>query len=202
MDPRIVRTRQSLRDALFALAREQSLDEISIGAIAGQAGVNRSTFYQHYTDKDTLLADALDAVTDSVVARADTADHLGPQDAQEILMTYLRHIEKYAALYRQVLGDTGSARVQSRVRAHLEGVLVSTLEAPAGLLNGLPLNIAAASIAGAAVGIIRAWLALTQAPPHTDAGAWIWQMLHQHGALPEAIAPEADPQARPSRRQR
>ncbi|HLS13003.1 MAG TPA: TetR/AcrR family transcriptional regulator [Beutenbergiaceae bacterium] len=190
MDPRIVRTRQSLRDALFALARDHDLDQISIGAIAEQAGVNRSTFYQHYADKDTLLADALDAVTDSVVARADTADHLGPKDAQEILMTYLRHIEKYSALYRQVLGDTGSATVQSRVRAHLEGVLASTLEAPEGTVNGLPLNIAAASIAGAAVGIIRAWLALGEVPPHTEAGAWIWQMLHQHGALPESIAPE------------
>lgn len=190
MDPRIVRTRQSLRDALFTLAREHSFDEISIGAIAEQAGVNRSTFYQHYSDKDTLLADALDAVTDSVVAQADTSHRLGPAEAQEILMTYLRHIEKYAALYRQVLGDDGSATVQARVRSHLEGVLVSTLVAPGGTLNGMPLNIAAASIAGAAVGIIRAWLTLPEPPSRTEVGHWIWQMLHQHGALPEAIAPQ------------
>ena len=62
MDPRIARTRQSLQAALFELARERGLDEITVADIAERAGVNRSSFYQHYSDKDTLLADAIDAV--------------------------------------------------------------------------------------------------------------------------------------------
>lgn len=194
MDPRIARTRQSLRDALFSLAREHSLEDISISKVAEHASINRSTFYQHYTDRDSLLADALDAVTDSVVARAE-ATPVGPEDARDILMTYLQHIEQYAPLYRQVLSESGSATVQSRVRSHIEGVLVATLDAPGVTLKGMPLNIAAASIAGAAVGIIRAWLTMAEPPkpipPRADALEWIWQMLHQHGALPNGIAPES-----------
>lgn len=184
MDPRIVRTRQSLRDALFSLARERSLDEISIGAIADYAGVNRSTFYQHYSDKDTLLADALDSITEHVIAEAEAGvETLGPDDAYPILTTYLQHIADHEALYRRVLGDTGSATIQAHVRDHLEQVLASTLQAPTGELNGLPLHIAAASIAGAAMGIIRAWLGLDEGVPPGDAADWIWQMLHHHGAL-------------------
>lgn len=184
MDPRIVRTRQSLRDALFSLAREHGLDEISIGAIAEQAGVNRSTFYQHYTDKDTLLADALDSITENVIAEAQSeVETLGPDDGYAILTTYLDHIAAHAALYRRVLGDSGSATIQSHVRDHLEQVLASTLLAPTGELNGMPLPIAAASIAGAAMGIIRVWLEMEQDIPPGHAADWIWQMLHQHGAL-------------------
>src|SRR5690606_15118949 len=64
VDPRIARTRRSLQEALFELARERGLDEISVADIAERAGVNRSSFYQHYSDKDTLLADAIDAVVE------------------------------------------------------------------------------------------------------------------------------------------
>src|SRR5690625_7649363 len=63
MDPRIARTHQALREALMALARERDVDEISVAEIAEVAGINRSTFYQHYRDKGVLLADVLDAVT-------------------------------------------------------------------------------------------------------------------------------------------
>ncbi|MEZ5190283.1 MAG: helix-turn-helix domain-containing protein [Schumannella sp.] len=64
MDPRIARTRRSLQEALLELARERELDDISVGDVAERAGVNRSSFYQHYADKETLLADALDSAAE------------------------------------------------------------------------------------------------------------------------------------------
>ena len=70
MDPRIARTRQSLQQALLALAREESLDAISVADIAARAGVHRSSFYQHYADKETLLADAIDSAVDDAAERS------------------------------------------------------------------------------------------------------------------------------------
>ena len=62
MDARVVRTRRSLQESLFALARERPLEELTVADIVQRAGVNRSSFYQHYADKDTLLADAIDPI--------------------------------------------------------------------------------------------------------------------------------------------
>ena len=57
-DPRIRRTRQSLKDALRILLQSRSLEDISVQDLAEAAGVNRATFYDHYADKFALL-DAL-----------------------------------------------------------------------------------------------------------------------------------------------
>jgi AcrR family transcriptional regulator len=59
IDPRIRRTRQMLRDALFSLLGEKSFEAISIQDIAERSTVNRATFYDHYADKSALVEDVI-----------------------------------------------------------------------------------------------------------------------------------------------
>jgi AcrR family transcriptional regulator len=54
-DPRTRRTRQLLHAALWKLLHARDFEEISVQDIAEAATVNRSTFYDHYTDKHALL---------------------------------------------------------------------------------------------------------------------------------------------------
>ena len=54
-DKRILRTRDTLGDALWALMQEKSFDSITVQAVLDRAGVGRSTFYAHYRDKNDLL---------------------------------------------------------------------------------------------------------------------------------------------------
>jgi AcrR family transcriptional regulator len=55
VDPRIVRSRRMLMEALLRLLGKKEFDAISIQEIADEAGLNRATFYLHYTDKNALL---------------------------------------------------------------------------------------------------------------------------------------------------
>ncbi|MHA7987583.1 TetR/AcrR family transcriptional regulator [Rathayibacter sp. CAU 1779] len=177
MDARIARTRTHLQDALLELARERSLDEITVADIVDRAGVNRSTFYQHYSDKDVLLADALDAAVEQAGERLVklTVPVSGPP---EDLLAYLKHIEQNASLYSRVLGDRGSAIVTARVRDRVERVAlegISRSNVPA--YEGVPLEIVAAGITGSAMGVVRAWLERDPRPPVETAAAWLWQVL-------------------------
>jgi AcrR family transcriptional regulator len=54
-DRRILRTRDTLGDALVALMHEKNFEEITVQDVLDRAGVGRSTFYVHYRDKDDLL---------------------------------------------------------------------------------------------------------------------------------------------------
>src|SRR5580698_11486107 len=54
-DPRVLRSRQMLMEALLRLLLRKEFDDISIQEIADEAGLNRATFYLHYTDKNALL---------------------------------------------------------------------------------------------------------------------------------------------------
>src|SRR5580698_6261073 len=54
-DPRILRSRRMLMDALAKLLNRKEFDDISIQEIADEATLNRATFYLHYADKNALL---------------------------------------------------------------------------------------------------------------------------------------------------
>jgi AcrR family transcriptional regulator len=54
-DPRILRSRRMLVDALVRLLSKKEFDDISIQEIADEATLNRGTFYLHYPDKNALL---------------------------------------------------------------------------------------------------------------------------------------------------
>lgn len=182
LDPRIARTRRSLREALFALTRERSLDEISVSDIADRAGVNRSTYYQHYKDKDTLLVEALDAALDDTIG----AEHeLSEQSGHGILISYLRHVFDHADLYRAMLGEQGSAAVQVRMQQRVQAILVGVFERePGEPFTGLPRRVGAAAIAGSGVAVIRAWLETDPLPDVDVAAGWIWTVLKTQGTVP------------------
>jgi len=54
-DPRILRSRRMLMDALASLLIKKEFEEISVQEIADEATLNRATFYLHYPDKNALL---------------------------------------------------------------------------------------------------------------------------------------------------
>lgn len=54
-DPRIVRSRRMLMEALAKLLMLKEFNDISIQEIADEATLNRATFYLHYPDKNALL---------------------------------------------------------------------------------------------------------------------------------------------------
>lgn len=177
MDARVVRTRRSLQESLFALARERPLEELTVADIVQRAGVNRSSFYQHYADKDTLLADA----TDTAVEQAGTflpETITAPDGPQRALLAYLRHIDEHVAVYQRVLGRHGSAAVAFRLRDRIEAVAREGLgRMGTHAFEGIPLDVVSAGIAGSALGVIEAWLARDPRPRVETAADWVWRVL-------------------------
>lgn len=54
-DPRVIRTRKLLQDALASLLREKDFTAITVHDIAARATVNRATLYAHFDDKYALV---------------------------------------------------------------------------------------------------------------------------------------------------
>src|ERR1700720_925685 len=54
-DPRILRSRRMLMEALLRLLTRKEFADISIQEITDEATLNRATFYLHYPDKNALL---------------------------------------------------------------------------------------------------------------------------------------------------
>ena len=59
VDRRIKRTQKLLQEALISLTLEKGYDAVTIREITERADVGYTTFFRHYPDKESLLADVL-----------------------------------------------------------------------------------------------------------------------------------------------
>jgi AcrR family transcriptional regulator len=96
-DRRILRTRNTLGDALVALMQEKNFKQITVQDVLDRAGVGRSTFYSHYRDKDDLfmsdVEDFLEAVASSLKRRGDRSKRLVP------VREFLSHVRDVKPFY-------------------------------------------------------------------------------------------------------
>jgi AcrR family transcriptional regulator len=173
---------------LLELCRKEDFATLSISSIVDAAGVNRSTFYQHYADKETLLADALDAFVTEAQAQLDAASggggggsdndngvELHPSD---LILRYFVHVRENVALYRTVLSSSGPPVIVERLVSRVSALAERGLAAqPAEASGKMPVNIAAASLAGSFVGILREWINMSPLPSAEKATDWAWAVL-------------------------
>ncbi|MEO1174026.1 MAG: TetR/AcrR family transcriptional regulator [Myxococcota bacterium] len=74
-DRRVRRTQRAIFDAFRTLVMERPYDEIRVGDIIAAAGIGRSTFYEHYRNKDEVLTDTItwlfEALADAAAGHTD-----------------------------------------------------------------------------------------------------------------------------------
>ena len=180
VDPRVLRTRRLLQDALLSLAHEKAFTDITVADITDRATVNRSTFYQHYPDTDTLLADALDTQALQFGMDAGSIEAGLPADEPpETLVLYARLIAENIDLYRDVLGSHGSLVAVNRLHQRSQGLVIESMR-----LHGaepstpdIPLEIFAAGISGSVIAVYSAWLQMDPLPPPEDVARWAWTLV-------------------------
>ncbi|WP_231640776.1 TetR/AcrR family transcriptional regulator [Nocardiopsis sp. NRRL B-16309] len=113
VDRRVRRTQAALQGALTELIKDQDLSRVSVADVVKQAGVSRSTFYDHYRDVHELSEAACTAVIDEVVGAIPRPD---PGNAPTQLRLFFASLAEHAGLFRAVLGPQGSARVIDHLR--------------------------------------------------------------------------------------
>lgn len=177
MDPRAAHTRALLHRAVLELAAERALDEISVTQLVSRAGVNRSSFYQHFSSREELLASALETAEEAAGRVRSAVRVPDPGRVPPALVRFLAHFAEHAAVYRRALGPEGSPLVASRVRARTVELVREGIELSRAPRSGLPLDIEAAGTAGALLGVIEAWLRRDPLPDPETAAEWMWLIL-------------------------
>lgn len=174
MNIRAEHTRSLLQSALLGLAEHRQLEEVTVREIVEAAGVNRSSFYQHYDDKYTLLADALEATIDEIVPGSVPAEDIPAGTIPPQLWRYLEHVADQVGVYRQVLGEHGSTVVAARLAGRIARVLEEVIaEKTSDLPADLPARVLAASAVGSLIGVLSVWVSEDPPQPVEVAARWI-----------------------------
>ncbi|WP_051801288.1 TetR/AcrR family transcriptional regulator [Streptomyces sp. NRRL F-525] len=179
-DRRVLRSRAALESALRDLITERELRQISVADLTKRAGVNRSTFYEHYADVHDLAVAACTSTYDELVAVAPIPHgQLTPDGAPlpNPLPALFTHVATNAALYRALLCDEGSARMINHLlhRITLAARISRGLDADEeSAAEDFPHDPVSAFLAGAVLGTIMDWLRRDCPGTPEEIGAAIW----------------------------
>lgn len=107
-DPRIIRTRQLLKDAFVDLLQEMDIEKISVNRIAERATINRVTFYLHYKDIPDMMDKMADEMIEEInqsLSQADNNQESRDEADWPILVSLLQHIAEHAKFYKVILAS-------------------------------------------------------------------------------------------------
>lgn len=185
-DRRVRRTHAALQGALIKLVEEQELGQVSVADVAEQAGVNRTTFYDHYRDVHELAEAACTSTIDTLIESLPALDSASADptaDPARSLVAFFENLAEHAGLYRSLLGPQGSARVIDHIRSRLYSSVHVTVRLNAGVApddvssTAIPHDVPAAFTAGALLGVATDWLQRDRPRTPTEMAELTWPLL-------------------------
>jgi AcrR family transcriptional regulator len=154
-DRRIARTREALIGAFNHLVIARRQRRIRVADIVAEAGIGRSTFYEHFDSADDIL---LQSLRRPMAALADAAAGAGDLRAVTFLLAHFWE-------NRQRARDMMAGRMDERMMRLLAAMVEERL---AGRALAIPAKLASLQLAEAALAPIRGWV-MAEAPCSPEA---------------------------------
>ncbi|WP_311214729.1 MULTISPECIES: TetR/AcrR family transcriptional regulator C-terminal domain-containing protein [unclassified Arthrobacter] len=188
-DRRVLRTLKNLNEALLSLIEKYDLAEINVATIAEEAGVSRSTFYDHYQNVHQLAEVACTILIDELVESlptpdSDTVEQRGPQSLQ----AFFENLKDHAGLYSNLLGPQGSALVSDHIRRRITAAVRTGIENSSGAwprdtrpAPRVDDQVAAAFTGGALIGVALDWLHSGFPCMPEEIAAMTWKLMSTQG---------------------
>src|SRR5579862_2043527 len=119
-DLRVMRTKKLIRDALISLTIQKGFSAITVSDITKAAGINRATFYRHYTDKFDLLNQYAQTVYDMLDVKNNNVNKSEFHSIPTNLVKIFEHIRENATFYRVMWGKNGNPDFAEKIRSYIQ----------------------------------------------------------------------------------
>jgi AcrR family transcriptional regulator len=147
---RVDRTQEALLDAFRDLLLSQGYDTMTVRDVIARANVGRSTFYEHFQNKEDLFRASVASVLDVLAGVVD--------GKTSRLTSMVEHFWENRRLLRAVMGGPARCVMVDALEHAIDGRLDRSL----ALCAPIPLRLVAAQLAGAQLGLIEAWIRETR----------------------------------------
>ncbi len=192
-DPRYLRVREALTDAILRLAATRRAEDIPVQELAREARISRQTFYGHAASPADLLTEIL--VEDLGPTNDQLLDPLEPGASDrplldiwtESFLATLAHIQRFADVYAVMVREHST--VYNQVLASMEATSHEFVRLTAGRMEGgepdeLWMEMAAQQQINNLSAAIQAWILTDMAdPPEQVLATYLtlvppWQLAH------------------------
>jgi len=168
-DLRVVRSKQSIRDALVELIEEKGFEALTVTDITSRARINRGTFYAHYQDKYDLMGKCEEEimvrlsklVKKTVPSVTAELRHSPPRLAiYPLVAAIFEFLNEHNRFMKAALGPKGDMTFQIRFKDFFRETMLG--KSPDVLINEeeclVPAKYFATYVGSAHLGVIQQWL--------------------------------------------
>ncbi|GKT02899.1 TetR/AcrR family transcriptional regulator [Furfurilactobacillus sp. WILCCON 0119] len=170
LDPRVVKTRSSLKVALISLMQQYKIENISVQKITETAHITRGTFYLHYKDKRDFISRAMTEILDDffevVITEVPLPSSMGTRPSEQSrtrfsLNAAFSYIESEAQMFNVLLNTQENGLFERQLFSRLTTDLERFHDAFQAEFVDLdvPISIQISFTVSAYIGLIKNWLA-------------------------------------------
>jgi AcrR family transcriptional regulator len=158
IDPRVARTRQLLINSFAELlVQHKSIRAVSVQNVTALAGVNRSTFYAHFTDKYELLDVWQRLLFRQLVREKLPANARLNHNNLELLITMVLDYFTLRGKYRKRINQQFEPMMETVIQQELKAMLIAMLEETPDTQPGMPIENTASFLSWAIFGSALNW---------------------------------------------
>jgi AcrR family transcriptional regulator len=154
LDPRVQRTRASLQESLMSLVVNRSFANLTIQEVTQQAGLNRTTFYLHYTGLPELLEDCARSLfiemRSEIYANLPDQYQASPARLEPFVRSVFYHLQNHEKIYRAMLGKQGDPYFRSLFQDFLTELIFEPVANAAAYPDGMVMRFFSAGFTGIA----------------------------------------------------
>ena len=144
-----------MKAALLELMQKMPFEKISVKAICERAGVNRGTFYSHYSDMDGILMDLEDYMSKELLGKVES--WLTNHREDTLFLPYLSYIRKHQYAYRITLASRKTLSVRKSIEPLLTHLLLPHCR-QAGITEASQIQYYQLAFQSAAIAILAKWI--------------------------------------------
>jgi len=158
-DMRVIKTKNSLYNALLELMKEKAFEEIKVSDICSKASINRSTFYAHYDDKYELLSAWVNDSKEALINKLASNKTINSTKVYylEMIKLFLNHIESQKETYLAIANKNKNSILTDIIYGVIDNELLTRLE-ESNRYKGVPSNIISKFYLGAIVNVSIYWM--------------------------------------------
>lgn len=177
---RQTKTESKLQQALIELLPSKGLSGITVSDICRTAGINRGTFYAHYTDKFDLVEKQIQMISDDlkqiILSTDDETDADQEIIPQQRVLEALRYVKADYPLIAALTGNGTDFELRDRVQ-DIIGELLEQSARRHGLTlsyGGVPADYGRAMVLSGIIAVIWLWLCKGCTEPPEEIAQIVW----------------------------
>lgn len=144
-DLRIVKTKKSLYEGLLIMMKDTSFEDIKVSDICNVSLVNRSTFYDHFSDKYELLISLIHDLEEELSEKLATNQVLtsAKDYYMSMIATLFQHISDNVDIYSSIIKNNNNGiasdmfrdAILNDVKKSLDNSSMGNLEVPVDIIS-------------------------------------------------------------------